>query len=95
MSFSLAYAGTIADVKAQVRSHHDDNKHAARVRDFIHAELEHFPESGWLNGALVEASGHSDASGYNLTLSIRPLHLIEVLPEEVIAEAVVGELAAG
>lgn len=83
MSFSLAYAGTIADVKAQVRSHHDDTStHAVRVRDFVRAELEHFPESSWLNGALVEASGHSDSNGYSLSLTIRPLHLIEVLPEE-------------
>jgi ubiquinone biosynthesis protein COQ9 len=83
MSFSFAYAGAIAGVKAQARSHHaGDDTHAARVRDFIRAELEHFPESAWFNGALVEASGHSDANGYNLSLAIRPLHLTEVLPEE-------------
>jgi len=50
------------------------------------SELEHFPESAWLNGALVEASGHSDGTGYSLSLTIRPLHLIEVLAEEEIAE---------
>ena len=79
MSFSFTVAGKIADARAQlaaVSEQYGDPSQMEAAKAFALSELDAWP-SGWFNGVLVEASGHHDTNGRNLSISIRPLHLAE------------------
>ena len=79
MSFSFTVAGKIADARAQlaaVSEQYGDPSQMEAAKAFALSELDAWP-SGWFNGVLIEASGHHDTNGRNLSISIRPLHLAE------------------
>lgn len=83
MSFSIQAAGRVPDVIEQVKAHESsgDTSQFDAVRALILAELEALPADAYYKGAIVEASGHHDASSRNLKLSIRPVYLREPKPE--------------
>lgn len=81
MSFSFYKAGTPAQVRAELAADdsfaYGDTSQLDAVKAFISAELAAWPEPGYYNGVVVEASGHHDASSRNLSISMRPVKLAE------------------
>lgn len=81
MSFTLLAAGTIEQVRRQVRHAVNfgvDSSQLDELREYLLAQLEHWPAShqpGYDNGLMVEASGHQDKLNGYLTLKIRPLQI--------------------
>lgn len=79
--FSLTAAGTVEQVRSQVRhaTHHgEDAAQVEAVRLLILEELDCWPESdrrGYDAGVLVEVTGHRDRRSHALQLTIRPLFL--------------------
>lgn len=84
MSFSIHAAGRIADVIEQVSAIEfvGGNPQADAVRALILGELEAWSPDSYWKGAVVEASGHHDDHVRNLTVTLRPLHLVEAKRQE-------------
>lgn len=80
MSFSFAAAGHKEHVRralrAQVELHkswaNNNTAHEEAALDLIE---KHLDASAYNGGVIVEASGHHDASGGTLNLSIKPVYL--------------------
>lgn len=86
MSFSFSVAGKIADAKRHLEAaganYVGDTSQLRAARAFCQAELAAWPESAWFNGVLVEANGHHDSNGRNVSITIRGLHLAEPESEQ-------------
>lgn len=80
MSWNITATGT----KDAVRSHvadariHDDQAQGEAAKAFIGQVLDQVPT----NGVVVEASGHHDAYGANLTVNVRSITLVLDQPNE-------------
>lgn len=88
MSFTLHAAGRIPDAIDQVKAAtgYGDTSQFEAARALILAELKAWPtDSPTLTGVVVEASGHHDSMGRQLSLTIRTLRLPTPAPTDDVA----------
>lgn len=79
MSFTLLAAGTLEQVRRQVRhavNFGTDSSQLDELRDYLLDQLKSWPTNprlGYDGGLLIEAAGHRDGESGYLTLKIRPV----------------------
>jgi len=80
MSWNITATGTKGAVRRKVADTtiHGDQAQGEAAKAFISQVLDQVPT----NGVVVEASGHHDAYGANLTINVRSISLVLDEPNE-------------